>query len=154
MFKLRSLLYNMNIDPVISLKLFDQLIKPVILYGSEIWGIDPIRFSMDNHFKFFESTQKFVCEKLNLSFSRFILGVHKKAQSSAVLAELGRYPLAIDIAANVVLYLQHLLEKQPSCLLTDKWYFRSTDLRNYIFTSSNCYNQLNTRCINSLLRKE
>jgi hypothetical protein len=37
-FSLYSGLSNSNISPILSLKLFDQLIKPICLYGSEIWS--------------------------------------------------------------------------------------------------------------------
>ena len=40
MFKLKSLLYGTGIKPPISLKMFDQLIKPICLYGSELWGLE------------------------------------------------------------------------------------------------------------------
>jgi hypothetical protein len=38
LFKLKQLLYDSNLKPDTSLKLFDQLIKPICLYGAEIWG--------------------------------------------------------------------------------------------------------------------
>ena len=43
-----------------------------------------------------------------MSYSKFIWGVHKKAQNSAVRAELGRPPLGMDIVANILLYEHHL----------------------------------------------
>ena len=60
--------------------LFDQLIQPIAVYGSDIWGPDRIKVHNDNRFKFLESLTKFTCESLNLSFSRFILGVHRIVQ--------------------------------------------------------------------------
>jgi hypothetical protein len=41
--------------------------------------------------------EEFPCEKFNIKFSKFILGVHKKSSNFAVLGELGRYPLYIII---------------------------------------------------------
>ena len=51
LFKLKSLLYHVDIDIKIALKLFDQLIKPIALYSSEIWGPDVIKTCEDT-FKF------------------------------------------------------------------------------------------------------
>jgi hypothetical protein len=118
MFKLKSLLNNTNISPGTGLKLFDQLIKPIALYGSEIWGPDVIKSAWNNQCQFNQSLYKFACEKLNTSFSKFLLGVHKKAQNTAVRGELGRYPLGIDIMANCILYQQHLLSGKTSQLLS------------------------------------
>ena len=41
LFKLKALLSSAYLKPDIAMKLFDQLIKPIALYGSEIWGPDP-----------------------------------------------------------------------------------------------------------------
>jgi len=38
LFKLKHLLYGSNLNPNVCLQLFDQLIKPICLYGAEIWG--------------------------------------------------------------------------------------------------------------------
>ena len=95
MFKLQGLLIQSNLKPSLALRLFDQLIKPICLYGSEIWGIEKLK--LNNISKVYESMDSFTSEKPNLSFSKFILGVHKKAQNTTVRSELGRFPLGIDI---------------------------------------------------------
>ena len=70
LFKLKQLLYDSNLKPDTSLKLFDQLIKPICLYGAEIWGVDSINISMDlqENGKLENSLEKILCEKLNISF--------------------------------------------------------------------------------------
>jgi len=115
LFKLKSLLHSSNLKPSVCMKLFDQLIKPICLYGSELWGTDLLKTS-DLHV-FLESMTKSACEKLNISFCRFVLGVHKKSQLSAVRGELGRFPLAVDIVADVVKYGQYLEAKDKDSLL-------------------------------------
>ena len=116
MFKLKSLLYGTNIKPNTCLQLFDQLIKPICLYGSEIWGIDRLKTQDTSTFN--ESLEKYTSEKLNLSFAKFSLGVHKKAQSSAVRGELGRYPLGLDITSNIISFYSHIYSKKANPLLT------------------------------------
>ena len=147
LFKLKSLLYGSELKPDICLKLFDQLIKPIALYGSDIWGVDFARVNPNNRDKFIESLGKFTSEKLNLSFSRFLLGVHKKAQVSGVQGELGRYPLGIDIVANSLLYLKHLHNDSINPLLSEAarasrniasgkgWVDKCLKLKSYVLPS-------------------
>ena len=43
------------------------------------------------------SMEKLVCEKQSTLYCRFVLGVHKKSQHSAIRGELGKVLLAVDI---------------------------------------------------------
>ena len=67
-------------------------LKSIFVYGSEIWGIETLNGKSIE--KLMKSINNAIIEKLNLSICRHTLGVHRKAQVSAVLGELGRYPLA------------------------------------------------------------
>jgi len=60
-----------------------------------------------------------MCEKVNLSFAKFVLGVHKKAQNTAVRGELGRLPLGIDIICAICNYLHHLENSPKGSLLNE-----------------------------------
>ncbi len=55
-----------------------------------------------------------MCEKLNISACRYALAVHKKSQSSAVMGELGRYPIGlhVDLLRNIVSYRDYLETKR------------------------------------------
>ena len=46
LYKLKRLIYDMDVSAKLCLKLFDQLVKPVFMYGSEIWGIPKINSKM------------------------------------------------------------------------------------------------------------
>ena len=116
LFKLKGLLHGTGMRPNTCLKLFDQLIKPICLYGSEIWGVEFCR-SADPE-KIYTYFEKLPCEKLNMSMCRFILGLHKKSQISATRGELGRYPLGIDAIANVMSYCDYLQMKDKDSLLS------------------------------------
>ena len=71
--------------------------KPILLYGSELWsvfninmcrnGIHPSDFSLEKHY------DDFLPEKIHSRFCKFILGVGKYTSNIASKAELGRYPL-------------------------------------------------------------
>jgi hypothetical protein len=40
------------------------------------------------------------CNKLNIKFCKYILGINKKTTNLAVLAELGKFPIYISIVYN------------------------------------------------------
>ena len=54
--------------------------------------------------------KRFPSEKLNIKFSKFILGVHKKSSNFAVLGDLGRYPLYITIINTILKHLNRIKE--------------------------------------------
>ena len=43
------------------------------------------------------------CEKINISFGTFILGVYRKSQNSATRVEFGRIALGMDVGVNIVM---------------------------------------------------
>ena len=69
-------------------KLFDSLIKPILLYCSEIWGV----------------SSKPIHETFHNKFCKSLLGLNKSASTSAVLGDLGRYPMQIFIDIFIVKY--------------------------------------------------
>jgi hypothetical protein len=169
-FKLRNLLHNSGLPPQTSLRLFDQLIKPICLYGSEIWGTEFIK-PHDTTSKFFASMEKLACEKVNLSFSKFILGVHKKAQTSAIRGDLGRFPLGIDVVANIMKYEAHLESKHPNSLLgealrtsksipvkqiSNSWATRCSHIKTFIEKSAGEFivDHTNRQCIKKFLERQ
>ena len=68
--------------PQESLLLFDSLIKPILLYGSDFWGCLP-------------APKNNPIEKMQLMFCKHMLGVHKNTTTEGVLFELGRLPLQL-----------------------------------------------------------
>jgi hypothetical protein len=118
MFKLKKIIANTNLTPVIQLKLFGQLITPICLYSAEIWAVDMLsKNHTANDYKLEASYDKLSAEKLNLSFSKFCLGVHKRAQNSAVRGELGKLPLAIEAITKSLKYYGRLQTLDNDTLL-------------------------------------
>ena len=76
-------------------KLFNALVKPVLLYACEIWG--PELLSYKTHF-----------EQVHIKFCKQTLNVPWYTENIACRAELGRYPLSIDIKASIFSYWQRL----------------------------------------------
>ena len=63
--------------------LFDTLIKPILLYGSDFWGC--LKLPKNNPI-----------ENLHMQFCRQVLGVQKNTTNYGVLLELGRTPLTLE----------------------------------------------------------
>ena len=70
---------------VITKRLFDTFVKPILLYCSDFWGMTKIGANISNPI-----------EKKYISFCKQLLGVSKHACNIAVLSELGSHPLHID----------------------------------------------------------
>ena len=89
-FTIKRLLSNIDSSAVETRnKLFDALVKPVLLYGCEIWG--PELLSYKTHF------DKSTIEQVHIKFCKQTLNVPWYTENKACRAELGRYPLSIDI---------------------------------------------------------
>ena len=96
---------SQNGTPVaVQLHLFDSLVKPVLLYGSEVWGSYLFRKTSLERFSdyFLKPNSEF--EIVQMKACRHILGVNKTACIHACLGELGRLPLLLCIIVNVIKY--------------------------------------------------
>ena len=74
---------------LITLKLFDTLIKPILLYASDFWGI--LKLPKNNPL-----------ETLYISFCKQLLGVQKQTTNIGVLLELGVVPLHLYAKKNAI----------------------------------------------------
>ena len=82
------------------LKLFDSLVQPILMYGSEIWGFH----KADD------------VEKVHVRFLKQILGVRLQTSNIAVYGELGRFPLAILRKIRILKYWYKILASKNSLL--------------------------------------
>ena len=72
-----------------SLHLFDKVVTPVILYGSEVWG--------------FESCK--ILDKLQLKFCKYILKLNKSTCSIMMYGELGEIPISVHAKCRLLTYI-------------------------------------------------
>lgn len=79
---LLSLFDKVNFDVKTKLLLFDRMIVPILLYGSEVWGI-------------YNNDRYKIVDKLHFRFCKYILGVKYQTPNNVVLGELGRLPLSV-----------------------------------------------------------
>jgi hypothetical protein len=119
-YKLKTCIRDADVTPKLGIKLFDQLIKPICLYGSEIWGGDNLKSKKyDKEFGFEHCFYSQPIEKVEMSYYKFMLGVPRRTTNAAVRGELGRYPLGIDIILNTLNYVQHLTQNTDNPLLME-----------------------------------
>ena len=94
-----------NVPVKVLLKLFSSLVSPILLYCSEVWRVHLLgRLTNIEIFKkkLFNIISN--VEKLHIKFCKRVLGVHSKSTNLAVIAELGRYPMIIQISTLVIKY--------------------------------------------------
>ena len=119
LYSLKRNIISLNPKIHTSIHIFDHTIKPILLYGSEIWACSiPKKTSVDDLFDFTKIARSFFSEKLHIHFCKYILGVHKRSSNFAVFSELGRYPLQINILLSTLSYW-HRLENTNTELLSD-----------------------------------
>ena len=116
------------------LHLFDHIIKPLLLYGCEIWGIFNLNFrepkpTNDPRLLFLHNLKtnypiasrrldsKDPIEKLHTKLCKYILGVNSRASNLGVYGELGRSPLYIDQIITCTKYFYHLEFSEDNKLL-------------------------------------
>ena len=80
-----------------------------------MWGDAVLKNNLLN--KIIQIYDQFDCQKLNIKYCKFILGVHKSSSSQAVLEELGRFPLFIDIIVNLFKYYKRINDMEQDSLL-------------------------------------
>ncbi len=88
------------------LKILKAIIEPIALYGSEIWG--PLK-TQD-----FSKWEKEEIEIIHTQICKNILKVNRATPNNSCRAELGQYPLLINIQKRAVQFQQHLKCSDPS----------------------------------------
>ena len=81
LFAIYKKIRNQNISIDVQLKLFDSLVEPILLYGSEVWGYENL----------------VTLERVHLQFCKRILNLRLSTPNFMVYGELGRHPLNIRV---------------------------------------------------------
>ena len=99
MFKLIKLVRYTDLSVKTSLKLFDQLVRPIVMYGADIWGVPNLKvnaFTSNKYgFGLEELYDNFPCESVQVMYCKMLLGVQRQCSNKAAMGEVGRYPLAM-----------------------------------------------------------
>ena len=98
-------LNNVNIPIKIWMKIFKSVIEPIALYGCEVWGT----LTHQDLLKW----DKHPIEIMHTQFCKSILKVQRKTPNNACRAELGQFPLLINIQKRIIKFYQHLKNSDP-----------------------------------------
>ena len=85
------------------MKLFNTLVKPILLYNAEIWGLHNVK----------------CLERICLKFYKLSLKISQTSSSTAIYSELGLLPISYDINLAVAKYYERVRNQTTSNLLTD-----------------------------------
>ena len=110
-FKVTKLITSAEPSVRTSLHLYDHLIKPILLYGSEIWGVfktNSKACKKDESFLFPSIYKTSFADKSHVSFLKYTLGVNKYSSNLAALSETGRLPMYFSVIISIVKYLHRL----------------------------------------------
>ena len=107
--------------PLVSLKLFDTLIRPILLYASDFWGI--LKLPANNPI-----------ENVHRMFCKHLLGVQKQTTNVAVLLELGQIPLTLYAIKMAIKNWERINSKKGGNLITTS--YESSLLENLTWPNS------------------
>ena len=86
----------------IQLKLFDTMIAPILLYGSEVWGYENCEVIEAYHFR----------------FCKMMLHLKPSTPKVMVYGELGRFPMLIFIQARMINFWTKVVCSKKTSYLT------------------------------------
>ncbi len=107
-YAMSNLLYAANITNVKNyLMLFDALVRPILTYGCEIWGVDLLQKKKPS--KFLSGQHHMLgCEKVEIKLYKFILGVPTGTSNIGVRTELLRFPIRHFISSQILKFYYRL----------------------------------------------
>jgi len=132
---------NTNYMPIkIYLNSFDTLIRPILTYGCEIWGIDLLHNK--RNFKENINNDNSKPELLHMKFLKRLLGVNSKASNIGTRSEFGRHPIIAYIIQQIIRYYVRL-EAMPNTRLLKQIY---NCTKNKPFSTAKVANHIATLC--------
>lgn len=108
LFSLIKKIPNSDLPFDIQIDLFNKTIKPILLYGCEIWGTG----NCD------------IIERVQLKFYKYIFNLKKSTPSFMIYGELGITPIVLDIKSHIISFWAKLItvnedKKKLSSLMYD-----------------------------------
>lgn len=128
LFKVKKTL-GFNISCKTLEKVFDSMVLPILLYVSELWGIE----SATN----FSKASSFMYEKFHIKFIKEILG---KTTNSACLSELNRLPIGSKIIMYSIKFLNHIISSRNS--LVNELFFNTLESNSWTKNMKKCLQKL------------
>ena len=104
LYSLKSKLNFRHLKIQTSLKLYDALVKPILLYGSEVW--EPFLDWDSNKW------DAGAIERAYTQFLKQVLGVNRSTTTALVRGEIGRHSLQEEILRRNIKYAKYLHHKE------------------------------------------
>ncbi len=102
----------------LALKIFDTMIKPILLYASEVWAPcmnqNPSKWDYDE------------IDKTHMQFLKRMLGVNRSTTNILVRGELNRYSLQEEILRRNINFAKHIHVKDSSDLVKQAYTLEQT----------------------------
>ena len=136
MFALLRKIKRLSLPYDLQLDLFEKTIKPILLYGSEVWGYG----------SFVE------LERIQLKFYKYVFHLKKATPSYMIYGELGVTPLHVDINNKTISFWSRIIENtenDQSTKLASKIYLITYDLHSKRLLRSPWFDNLKTILCNS-----
>ncbi len=117
-FALKKCLSTCSYVPIeVAVHCFDSIIKPILMYGVEIWGQDILHNAKEYFDNFVHS--KSDIESIHIKFCKSLLCVPSTTSNLAVLSELGRMSMIISTIQAILRYHCRLESMQNSRFVTE-----------------------------------
>lgn len=120
LFSIKQSISDKDLKPSAILSIFESLVKPIALYGSDIWIAYKPCYKSKTLDEMFEMSYKSNTEfdKIHSKFCKYVLGVHYVACNFAVYSELGQFPLLISIISGCLNFWMHILQSGSESLIS------------------------------------
>ena len=105
LFSLLRKIRTLGLPIHMQIDLFDKMVKPVLLYGCELWGFGNIK----------------CIERVQLKFLKYILNLKKSTPCFMVYGEVGVFPLSVEINSRIVNYWAKLHFNRKNQIATDMY---------------------------------
>jgi hypothetical protein len=100
--------------------MFDSMIEPILLYGSELWGYENLK----------------VIEQIQLKFCKRILKVRNTTPNFMIYGELGRFPLEIRVKLRIIAFWSKLVLNENKLSSKHQFSFKWLNHIESIFNST------------------
>ena len=107
-----------------ALRLFDAVVLPILTYGSEAWAL---HLTLDH-----DKWNKTTTEGTHLNFLKHILGIDRSTNTIICRAELGRYPVSIDINTRIINFYKHVRNMPKDTIIHQTYLLDETLKQNGI----------------------
>ena len=125
--KLYQIFNNIELPVHQKVKLFDALVGPILNFCSDIWGMNP-------------ATD---IEMIHVKFLRYVLGVKKTTNLTALYGELGRVPMLIKRKINLIKYWKKIITLDDNNLVKAAYQMlRIDDSNNKTYKNKNWATQV------------